>query len=209
MPCQRDGLVQRPAMRRVVYSGALTLILLSLAVPRVAVAAFPTGSGSSTRRWPCKSSPAVPSSSQAERPCPNPAMNGPWRTFSGLPEPLDKPNCRRLLRVWLGVRERNDALNVSPNGVLSPALGGCPIYSTSFFGSHFRGLVSLAIRKVGIPFACCCRRWSIANRLTRSQPRRSVPKNVAVGGTTANTSCQVCAQSPAAMASCCPDDPPA
>ena len=39
MPCQRDGLVQRPGMCRVVYSGALALILLSLAVPRVAVAA--------------------------------------------------------------------------------------------------------------------------------------------------------------------------
>ena len=36
--------MQRPAMRRVVYSGALALILLSLAVPRVAVAAgVPTG----------------------------------------------------------------------------------------------------------------------------------------------------------------------
>ena len=44
MPCQRDGLVQRPAMCRVVYSGALALILLSLAVPRVAVpAGVPNG----------------------------------------------------------------------------------------------------------------------------------------------------------------------
>ena len=39
MPCQRDSLVQRPGMCRVVYAGALVLILLSLAVPRVAVAA--------------------------------------------------------------------------------------------------------------------------------------------------------------------------
>ena len=44
MPCQRDGLVQRPAMCRVVYSGALALIPLSLAVPRVAVpAGVPNG----------------------------------------------------------------------------------------------------------------------------------------------------------------------
>ena len=63
MPCQRDGLVQRPGVCRVVHAGALALILLSLAVPRVAVAAgVPKGVcliASSTRRWPCKSSPAA------------------------------------------------------------------------------------------------------------------------------------------------------
>src|SRR5690349_9493566 len=43
MPCHRDGVVRRPAMCRVVYSGALALILLT-AVPRVGVAAgVPTG----------------------------------------------------------------------------------------------------------------------------------------------------------------------
>lgn len=39
MPCQRDGLVQRAAMRRIVYSGALTQMLLTLAFPGVAIAA--------------------------------------------------------------------------------------------------------------------------------------------------------------------------
>jgi hypothetical protein len=40
MPCQWHGLVQRHALRRVVCSGAtLAVILLSLAVPRVAVGA--------------------------------------------------------------------------------------------------------------------------------------------------------------------------
>ena len=35
MPCQRDSLVQRPGMCRVVYAGALALILLSLAAAGV------------------------------------------------------------------------------------------------------------------------------------------------------------------------------
>jgi hypothetical protein len=34
----------------------------------------------------------------------------------------------------LGVRERNDTVNLSPNADLSPKLGAWPIYSTSFFG---------------------------------------------------------------------------
>lgn len=59
MPCQRDGLVQRPPMRRAVNSGALALILSWPFRASRLLLAFPPESGSSGRRWPCKSSPVA------------------------------------------------------------------------------------------------------------------------------------------------------
>ncbi len=68
--------------------------------------------------------------------------------FSGS----EKAHSRRHLR-GSGFGKRNVPANCSPNAELSPELESRPFYSTSFFLSGFRGLASLANRKVRIPFA--------------------------------------------------------
>ena len=63
------------------------------------------------------------------------ARSSPLRTklsppFSGPPK---SPTAAGIRASGLGVRERNDTVNRSPNADLSPKLGAWPIYSTSFF----------------------------------------------------------------------------
>ena len=103
--------------------------------------------------------------------------SGCYRCSSPLPhklsppsfEPAKRPASGRFCASGLGFAIRNDMRNLSPNGRLSPKLGGWPIYSTSFFISLLNILVSFRNRKIGIPFACL---WlvELANRLTRPQP---------------------------------------
>jgi hypothetical protein len=50
--------------------------------------------------------------------------------FSG---PRKSPTAAGFWASGLGVRERNDTVNLSPNADFSPKLGAWPIYSTSFF----------------------------------------------------------------------------
>ena len=71
--------------------------------------------------------------------------------FSGPPK---SPIAAGIRASGLGVRERNDTVNSSPNTAFSPKLGAWPIHSTSFFGSKFNILISFLGRKIGIPFAC-------------------------------------------------------
>ena len=55
--------------------------------------------------------------------------------FSGPPK---SPTAAGIRASGLGVRERNDTANCSPNGNFSPKLGAWPIYSTSFFRLTFQ-----------------------------------------------------------------------
>jgi hypothetical protein len=52
-------------------------------------------------------------------------------------EPVKRPGSGQFCGLGLGFLLRNDTRNLSPNGPLSPDLGGWPIYSTSFFLSIF------------------------------------------------------------------------
>jgi hypothetical protein len=70
-----------------------------------------------------------------------------------FPGPQKSPIAAGIRASGLGVRSRNERPNLCPKAHFSPKLGAWPIYSTSFFGSQFNSLVSLASRKVGIPFA--------------------------------------------------------
>jgi hypothetical protein len=72
-----------------------------------------------------------------------------------LSGPLNSPTAAGFSAAGFGVRSRNNRPILSPIGEFSPKLGAWPIYSTSFFGSHFSALASFANRKVGIPFASC------------------------------------------------------
>ena len=105
------------------------------------------------RRSSCNNATAPRLGAEVSNPFP---CSSPLRTklsppFSG---PQKSPTAAGICASGLGVRERNDTVNCSPNADLSPKLGAWPIYSTSFFGSKFNILTSFLRRKVGIPFAC-------------------------------------------------------
>jgi hypothetical protein len=73
-------------------------------------------------------------------PCSSPLQTKLSPPFSG---PQKSPTAAGIRASGLGVRERNDTANLSPNANLSPKLGAWPFYSTSFFSSVFSSLASL------------------------------------------------------------------
>ena len=63
-------------------------------------------------------------------PCSSPLRTKLSAPFLG---PQKSPTAAGIRASGLGVRERNDKVNLSPDADLSPKLGAWPIYSTSFF----------------------------------------------------------------------------
>ena len=103
-----------------------------------------------------------------------------------FPGPPKSPTAAGIRLSGLGVRERNDTVNLSPNADLSPKLGAWPIYSTSFFGRDSRRLVLLWNRKVGIPFAYLFLGWTSPTSLIQPPlPRPVMPRSISASNTPA------------------------
>jgi hypothetical protein len=68
-------------------------------------------------------------------------------------EPTERPASGRFCGSGLGLITRNDTGNLSQNGVLSPELGGWPIYSTSFSSFVINGMTKWLAREVRNLFA--------------------------------------------------------
>ena len=77
----------------------------------------------------------------------------PSQTFSAELRALKKASVRAVLRIRLGVDNPERYGNLSQNGVLSPELGGWPIYSTSFSSLVINGLTKWLAREVRNLFA--------------------------------------------------------
>ena len=89
-------------------------------------------------------------------------------------EPLKWSGSRRFCASGLGFQNRNDTKNLSPNGGLSPELGGCPIYSTSFLSFAINVLAKWSTREVRNPFAPQSGEFNCSRR---PQPTGSVHSN--------------------------------
>jgi hypothetical protein len=102
-----------------------------------------------TQQYAALAKVGVEGSNPFARSSPLPAKHSPPRS-----RPSKTPASRRFCGSSLGFQIRNDTENLSPNAVLSPELGGWPIYSTSFLSFIINVVANRPAREVRNPFAC-------------------------------------------------------